>query len=304
MLMPMAMVSREPPEQLHSIPIPMSAKILTVSARPRCSTSVSASLSMQMPRWRSVARATSAASLFIRANATGMIAAILMSSVLRSGAEAGGKNYNVRNIVFVKSSGGPKEITILLKAWGAGDQGALNRLTPLVYDELRRMARRYMRRERAGNTLQTTALINEAYLRLVDAQSVDWQDRVHFFAVSAKVMRRILVDAARARGSAKRGGLVIRVDHSTAVDLDQIPEVGRSAELIALDDALNALAEIDPRKARVIELRFFGGLSVEETGGVLGISPQSVLRDWKLAKVWLIREMAKGGGRRSADRRE
>jgi RNA polymerase sigma factor (TIGR02999 family) len=233
-----------------------------------------------------------------------MIAAILMSSVLRSGAEAGGKNYNVRNIVFVKSSGGPKEITILLKAWGAGDQGALNRLTPLVYDELRRMARRYMRRERAGNTLQTTALINEAYLRLVDAQSVDWQDRVHFFAVSAKVMRRILVDAARARGSAKRGGLVIRVDHSTAVDLDQIPEVGRSAELIALDDALNALAEIDPRKARVIELRFFGGLSVEETGGVLGISPQSVLRDWKLAKVWLIREMAKGGGRRSADRRE
>jgi len=196
----------------------------------------------------------------------------------------------------VKSSGGPKEITILLKAWGAGDQSALNRLTPLVYDELRRMARRYMRKERAGNTLQTTALINEAYLRLVDAQSVGWQDRAHFFAVSASIMRRILVDAARARGSAKRGGLAIRVDHSTAVDLDQIPEVGRSAELIALDDALNALAEIDPRKARVIELRFFGGLSVEETGDVLGISPQSVLRDWKLAKAWLIREMAKEAG--------
>ena len=196
----------------------------------------------------------------------------------------------------MKSSGGPKEITILLKAWGAGDQSALNRLTPLVYDELRRMARRYMRKERAGNTLQTTALINEAYLRLVDAQSVGWQDRAHFFAVSASIMRRILVDAARARGSAKRGGLAIRVDHSTAVDLDQIPEVGRSAELIALDDALNALAEIDPRKARVIELRFFGGLSVEETGDVLGISPQSVLRDWKLAKAWLIREMAKEAG--------
>jgi len=194
------------------------------------------------------------------------------------------------------STGGPKEITILLKAWGAGDQSALNRLTPLVYDELRRMARRYMRKERAGNTLQTTALINEAYLRLVDAQSVGWQDRAHFFAVSAQVMRRILVDGARARGSAKRGALALHVDHSTAVDLDQIPEVSRSAELIALDDALNALSEIDPRKARVIELRFFGGLSVDETAGVLGMSPQSVLRDWKLARVWLTREMVKGAG--------
>jgi RNA polymerase sigma factor (TIGR02999 family) len=194
------------------------------------------------------------------------------------------------------SSGGPKEITILLKAWGAGDHSALNRLTPLVYDEMRRMAQRYMRRERAGNSLQTTALINEAYLRLVDAHSVGWQDRAHFFAVSATIMRRILVNAARARGSAKRGGVAVRVDHSTAVDLDQIPEVARSAELIALDDALNALADIDPRKARVIELRFFGGLSVEETAVVLGISPQSVLRDWKLAKVWMIREMAKGVG--------
>jgi RNA polymerase sigma-70 factor (ECF subfamily) len=193
-------------------------------------------------------------------------------------------------------TGGPKEITILLKAWGAGDHSALSRLTALVYDELRRMARRYMRKERAGNTLQTTALINEAYLRLVDAQSVGWQDRAHFFAVSAQVMRRILVDGARARGSAKRGGLGIRVDHSTAVDLDQIPEVSRSVELVALDDALNALAEIDPRKARVIELRFFGGLSVEETAGVLEVSPQSVLRDWKLARVWLTREMGKGAG--------
>jgi RNA polymerase sigma-70 factor, ECF subfamily len=193
-------------------------------------------------------------------------------------------------------STGPAEITVLLKAWGAGDQNALNRLTPLVYSELRRMARRYMRNERAGNTLQTTALINEAYLRLVDVQGAGWQDRAHFFAVSAQLMRRILVDAARARGTAKRGGLGVRVDHSSAVNLDEIPEVGRSAELVSLDDALNALAEIDPRKARVIELRFFGGLSVEETAGVLGISPQSVLRDWKLARVWLKREMRKGLG--------
>ena len=155
---------------------------------------------------------------------------------------------------------------------------------------------RYMRRERAANTLQTTALINEAYLRLVDAQSAGWQDRAHFFAVSAQLMRRILVDAARARDSAKRGGLAIRVDHSTAVDLDAIAEVGRSAELVSLDDALNALAEIDPRKARVIELRFFGGLSVDETAGVLGLSAQSVLRDWKLARVWLKREMRQGPG--------
>ena len=193
-------------------------------------------------------------------------------------------------------TGGPAEITVLLKAWGAGDQNALNQLTPLVYSELRRMARRYMRNERAGNTLQTTALINEAYLRLVDVQSAGWQDRAHFFAMSAQLMRRILVDAARARGTVKRGGLGVRVDHTTAVNLDEIPEVGRSAELVSLDDALSALAEIDPRKARVIELRFFGGLSVEETARVLGISPQSVLRDWKLARVWLKREMRKGIG--------
>jgi len=195
------------------------------------------------------------------------------------------------------STGGPEEITRLLKAWGGGDPDALNRLTPLVYSELRRAARRYMRRERAGNTLQTTALINEAYLRLVDAQNAGWQDRAHFFAVSAQLMRRILVDAARARGSAKRGGLAVRADHSTAINLDEIPAAGRSAELVALDDALNALAQIDPRKARVIELRFFGGLSVEETARVVGVSPQSVLRDWKLARVWLKREMRQNAGR-------
>jgi RNA polymerase sigma factor (TIGR02999 family) len=187
------------------------------------------------------------------------------------------------------------EITVLLKAWASGDTAALDQLTPLVYNELRRLARRYMRNERAGNTLQTTALVNEAYLRLVDAKRVAWQDRVHFFAVSAQMMRRILVDAARARGSAKRGGQVKRVNHSTAFNLDEIPDVstGRDRELVAIDDALNTLAEMDPRKARVIELRFFGGLSVEETAEVLKISPQSVMRDWKLAKAWLTRELAK-----------
>jgi RNA polymerase sigma factor (TIGR02999 family) len=185
------------------------------------------------------------------------------------------------------------EITVLLKAWGSGDAAALNQLTPLVYEELRRLARRYMRNERAGNTLQTTALVNEAYLRLVDAKGVGWHDRVHFFAVSAQIMRRILVDAARARASAKRGGQVKRVNHSSAFNLDEIPDVSssRDRELVAIDDALKTLSEMDPRKARVIELRFFGGLSVEETAEVLKISPQSVMRDWKLAKAWLMREL-------------
>jgi len=195
---------------------------------------------------------------------------------------------------------GSSEISGLLRAWGGGDPAALDRLTPLVYDELRRLARRYMRNERAGNTLQTTALVNEAYLRLVDITNVGWKDRIHFFAVSSQMMRRILVDAARARASAKRGGQVKRVDHSSAVNLDQIADLGsnRGAELIALDDALEALAQIDPRKVQVIELRFFGGLSVEEAAEVLKISPQSVLRDWKLAKAWLMRELSKP--RRSA----
>jgi RNA polymerase sigma factor (TIGR02999 family) len=194
------------------------------------------------------------------------------------------------------STEGPQEITLLLKAWGEGDHEALNQLAPMVYEELRRMARRYMRRERTGNTLQATALINEAYLRLVEAQNAGWQDRAHFFAVSAQLMRRILVDRARARGSAKRGGLAIRVDHDTGFNLDELPGAARSAELVKLDDALNALAGIDPRKVQVIELRFFGGLSVEETAAALGISTQSVLRDWKLARVWLTREMQRAPG--------
>lgn len=180
------------------------------------------------------------------------------------------------------------EITQLLRAWGNGDQAALERLTPLVYDKLRRMARRYMRRERAGHTLQTTALLNEAYLRLVDVTQVNWQNRAHFFAVSAQMMRRILVDAARARASSRRGGPVARVE------MEEIPDFSstRDREIVAIDDALKTLAEMDPRKARVIELRFFGGLNVAETAQVLKISQQSVMRDWKLAKVWLMREVS------------
>jgi RNA polymerase sigma-70 factor (ECF subfamily) len=183
----------------------------------------------------------------------------------------------------------PLEITKLLRAWGTGDKGALDALTPRVYGELHRMARRYMRKEWAGQTMQATALVNEAWLRMADAAEASWKDRVHFFAVSSNIMRRILVDEARARGRAKRGG-------ARPMNLDDAPEVaapGRDGEIVALDDALNMLAKLDPRKARVIELRFFGGLSVEETAEVLSISAQSVMRDWKLAKAWLQREMKK-----------
>jgi len=179
------------------------------------------------------------------------------------------------------------EITLLLKAWNGGDQAAMDRLAPLISYELRRMARHYMRGERDGHTLQATALVNEAWLRLVDAAGVNWQDRAHFFAVSAQMMRRILVDSARARRSDKRGGPAPRVN------LDDAPELGSSKdrELVALDDALKTLAKFDPRKARVIELRYFGGLSVEETAAVLKISEQTVMRDWKLSKSWLRLEM-------------
>ena len=185
----------------------------------------------------------------------------------------------------------PIEITRLLKAWGGGDDAAFRQLSPVIYAELKRMARRYMRGERAGNTLQSTALVHEAYLRLVDMKQAGWQDRAHFFAVSAQMMRRILVDAARARATGKRGGAAAHVN------LDEVPEVGtgRAGELVALDDALNALARMDPRKAKVVELRFFGGLTVEETAEVLKISDQSVVRDWKLAKAWLRRELQKTG---------
>ena len=190
--------------------------------------------------------------------------------------------------------GDSAEITRLLKAWGRGDSGALDRLTPLVYEQLRRMARSYMRNERVGHTLQATALVNEAFLRLVDARDLDWKDRAHFFAVCARVMRRILVDAARSRGAIKRGGEADRVEHSTAIDLDRLATAGTdmSVQVCALDEALDRLAEIDPRRAQVIELRFFGGLTVEETGQVLQVSPQTVMRDWRLARAWLARELS------------
>ena len=186
------------------------------------------------------------------------------------------------------------QITELLKAWAAGDSLALDRLTPLVYDELRRMAHNYVRRERMGLTLQGTALVNEAFLRLVDTRTVDWRDRAHFFAVSARIMRRILVDTARARAAIKRGGRVARVEHAEEIDFDRLPAPGTetSRQICALDEALDALSRIDPRRAQVIELRFFGGLTVEETGEVLQISPQSVMRDWRLARAWLAHELA------------
>jgi RNA polymerase sigma factor (TIGR02999 family) len=182
-----------------------------------------------------------------------------------------------------------KNLTQLLVAWSDGDESALESLMPLVYDELHRLARRYMRRERAGHVLQTTALINEAYLRLIDMNGVQWQNRAHFFAVSAQLMRRILVDFARSRDRQKRGARLQQVS------LDQALEVtgDQQTDLVRLDDALAALAAIDLRKSKVVELRFFGGLSVDETSEVLKVSPETVMRDWKMAKMWLLREISK-----------
>jgi RNA polymerase sigma factor (TIGR02999 family) len=191
------------------------------------------------------------------------------------------------------SAAGAGEITLLLKAWAGGDVSALDRLTPLVYGELRRQARRHMRQERAGHTLQGTALVNEAYLRLAEIAGIEWESRTHFFAVASRTMRRVLVDAARARLTGKRGGGFERVAHSTAADLDAIAsrQSQRASQMCGLDDALEALTRIDPRRAQVVELRFFGGLTVEETAEVLNISPQSVMRDWRLARAWLTREL-------------
>jgi RNA polymerase sigma factor (TIGR02999 family) len=181
----------------------------------------------------------------------------------------------------------PQNITELLLAWNAGDEEALQALIPLVHVELRRLAHQYMAGERPGHPLQTTALVNEAYVRLVDSSRVRWQNRTHFFAVSAQLMRRILVDFARARQKLKRGADAVHVS------LDDAPPISSetSAELIALDDALNTLAIFDLRKSRVIELRFFGGLTVEETAEALNVSPITVMRDWALAKAWLLREL-------------
>ncbi len=180
------------------------------------------------------------------------------------------------------------QTTELLRAWASGDQDALERLTPRVYAELRRIAGHLMQDERLGRTIQTTALVHEAYLKLIDVTSVDWKHRAHFFAVSAQIMRRILLDQARRRVAAKRGGLAPRVN------LDEVPDIGwgRARELIALDDALKALQAVDPRKARVIELRFFAGLSIDETAEVLKVSSDTVKRDWRLARAWLLAELS------------
>ena len=183
------------------------------------------------------------------------------------------------------------EVTQLLLAWSEGDQTALDQLAPLVYEELRRLAHEYMRRENPGHTLQTTALVNEAYLRLVDLKRLQWQNRAQFFGIAAQLMRRILVDYARARHYQKRGGGARQVSLEEAAVMAK----GRSAEFIALDDALESLAAIDPRKSRIVELRYFGGLSVKETAEVLHISPRTVLREGNLARAWLHRELSEEG---------
>jgi len=182
------------------------------------------------------------------------------------------------------------EVTQLLKAWTAGDEGALGKLTPLVYAQLHEAARRCMAGERSGHTLQTTALVNEVYLRLVDCGQMNWQDRAHFFAVSAQLMRRILIDFARSRGYQKRGGGAIQISLDEAPVVCSEPDVN----IVALDYALKSLATVDERKSKVVELRFFGGLSIEETAEVLRVSVETVVRDWRLAKVWLLRELSEG----------
>jgi RNA polymerase sigma factor (TIGR02999 family) len=186
----------------------------------------------------------------------------------------------------------PGEVTALLLRWAKGDSGARDLLIPLVHRELHRIARQYLAGERVNHTLQPTALVNEAYLRLVRVQRVDWQDRTHFLAVAARLMRRILVDAARARKSEKRGGDVLMV----AFD-DELPVTDETAaDVLRVDTALEALAAVDERKCRMIELRFFGGLTIEETAAVLGVSGDTVMRDWRLARAWLLRELARGRG--------
>jgi len=182
-----------------------------------------------------------------------------------------------------------QEITKLLLAWSNGDQAAFDRLTPLVYEELHRLAARYMRRQQPGHTLQTTALVNEAYLRLIDASQVRWQNRAHFFAVAAQLMRRVLVDFARARHNLKRGGAAQRISLDEALVV--APE--RGADLLALDDALRRLAALNPRQSQAVELRYFGGLSEEEAAEALKTSPRTVRREWSLARAWLYRELSK-----------
>ena len=181
-------------------------------------------------------------------------------------------------------------VTQMLHDWSHGDREVLDKLVPVVYEELRRQAARYLKRERPGHTLQTTALIHEAYIRLIDQKNVHWQNRAHFYAISAKLMRRILVDHARSRQAAKRGGSDIKLPLEEAM----IASEGREVDLVALDEALERLAAIDPQQSRVVELKFFSGMSVEETAEVLGVSTRTVKRDWNVAKAWLRREISEG----------
>jgi RNA polymerase sigma-70 factor, ECF subfamily len=185
-----------------------------------------------------------------------------------------------------------EQITDLLRLWSDGDRGAIEKIMPLVYDELHRLAQRYMSRERPGHTLQTTALLNEAYLRLMDSALPNWEGRTQFFGVCAQVMRRVLVDWARSRGALKRGGDVRALEFSEALAAADEPD----GDLVAVNDALIALEAIDPRKSQVVELRFFGGLSVKDTAEVLKVSPETVHRDWKFAKSWLKRELKRHDG--------
>ena len=185
----------------------------------------------------------------------------------------------------------PQEVTRLLQAWKAGDEGALERLMPLVYDELHRLARRYMAAEQTGHPLQTTALVHEVYLRLVDANAINWQNRAHFYAICARLMRRILIDFARSRNYQKRGPNFAHIQLEEAATISAT--VG--SELLAVDEALKQLATIDTRKSEVVEMRFFGGLTVEEIAASLSVSPETVMRDWKLAKAWLLRELSHEG---------
>ena len=196
----------------------------------------------------------------------------------------GDRTHDDRSMIPVAA---PGEVTELLVDWSGGNQAALDRLMPLVYAELRRLARARLRRERPGHLLQTTALVNEAYLRLVDQRHVRWQNRAHFFAIAAQLMRRILVDHARRKGAAKRGGGVEQVS------LAEIPDLpARRLDVLALDDALSRLSAMDPRQGRIVELRCFGGLTADETAEVLAISPRTVRREWTMAKAWLHRQMS------------
>jgi len=201
--------------------------------------------------------------------------------------------YNLRHWNSLSLSSGepmspaPENVTKLLVAWGDGDEAARDELMPLVYQELHRLAHHYMNRERPGHTLQTSALVNEAFVRLIDQKEVRWQNRAHFFGIAAQMMRRILVDYARSRHYAKRGGSAQQVSFNEALIVTE----ERTAEVLALDDALKGLAEFDPRKSQIVELRFFGGLSIDETAEILKVSPGTVMRDWTLAKAWLRKQI-------------